>query len=302
MYESYDPRSKLAAKLGSGKTPAAFAAAEYVKFAALPPLEESARARTWYARGQNFVVGYSEVQPGARFTREAQADEWMFFMPEQGAGAVVEAGGERVEVPGYSIVIVPPGKSSVTLKQAGMFVRVFSTRTADVAALAANADAYAEQHPNIPPFAPWPAPSAGYKIRHYSLDVPPQPGRFGRIWRCTTLMINVLPFEPAPRDTTRLSPHHHDDFEQGSLALAGAFTHHIRWPWTANQAHWRADDHEHCPAPSLAVIPPPAIHTSAATEDQGNQLIDIFSPPRFDFSKQPGWVLNADEYPMPAER
>lgn len=300
MYETHDPRSKLATQGGApAQAPGGFAAASYVKFGDLPPAEQSPLARTWYGRGQNYVVAYSEVQPGARFERTGQPDEYMLVLPQPGAGAVLEANGERVEVPGHSIAILPPGDGSVTLRQAGQLVRVFSTHSASLAGLAANAGDYAAQHPNIPPFQPWPAPPDGFRIRHYSLDVPPQPGRFGRIFRCTTMMINMLPFEPAPRDNTRLSPHHHDDFEQCSLALQGAFTHHIRWPWTANRQHWREDDHEHCPAPSIAVIPPPAIHTSAATEADGNQLVDIFSPPRMDFSKMAGWVLNAAEYPMP---
>lgn len=299
MYEAHDPRAKLAARPAAGAAPGGYAAAEYVKFHDLPPASESAQQRTWYGRGQNMIVAYSEVQPGAQFARQEQPDEYMLVLPEAGDGAVVEAGGEQVSVPGFALAIVPPGDSRVTLRQAGMLIRVFSSRSADLAALCANAQAYAEAHPNIPPFEPWPAPPGGYRIRHYSLDVPPQPGRFGRIFRCTTLMINMLPFEPAPRDTTKLSPHHHDDFEQCSLAIRGAFTHHIRWPWTANQQHWREDEHEHCPAPSMAVIPPPAIHTSAATRTDGNQLVDIFSPPRMDFSKMEGWVLNAAEYPMP---
>jgi hypothetical protein len=300
MYETYDPRSQLTPQAAGGAVAAdGFVPAGYVRFLDEQPAEQTPQARTWYGRGQNMIVAYSEVQPGAVFARSGQPDEYMLVLPERGGGALIEAGAQGVAVPGYSIAIVPPGDSRVTLRQAGLLLRVFSPRNPDVAALAPNAGAYRQPYARIPPYRPWPDPPAGFRIRHYSLDVPPQPGRFGRIWRCTTMMINMLPFEPAPRDTTKLSPHHHDDFEQCSLAIQGAFVHHIRWPWTANQQHWRADDHERCPAPSIAVIPPPAIHTSAATEAGGNQLVDIFAPPRLDFSKMDGWVLNADEYPMP---
>jgi hypothetical protein len=273
------------------------AAAEYVKFHEVPPAETSPAANTWYARGQNFAIAYTEAKGPTTLVREQQLDEYVLLLPAPEIVATVEAGGQTQEVQGYSIVIVPPGPSRIEIS-GGTVVRVIGTRNEDVAAKCSNAASYAQPHPNIPPFAPWPDPPGGFRIRAYSLDVPAQEGRFGRIWRCTTMMINFLPHE-GPRDVRKLSPHHHADFEQGSLALAGSFTHHLRWPWGPNMHHWRPDDHEVCPAPSLAVIPPPAIHTSAASDPAGNQLVDIFSPPRVDFSKMPGWVLNADEYPMP---
>jgi hypothetical protein len=307
MYGTDDPRSRLgaaASTAATASTPYAagstlrFAAAEYVKFHDLPA-HDSGTGRTWYARGQNFVMSYTEATPGTVLSREDQADEYFVLVPEHGAEVIVATPQESRTVAGHHLVIVPPGKSTVTVKSSGTVIRVFSAQSQDLNALAANAASYAQAHPNIPPYVPWPAPPGGFRLRIYDLDVPPKEGRFGRLFRCSTLMINVLPLEPGPRDRTRLSPHFHDDFEQGSLALQGAFTHHIRWPWTANLSDWRADDHEECPAPSLAVIPPPAIHTSAGSNPVMNQLVDIFSPPRMDFSKMNGWVLNADEYPMP---
>ena len=303
MYGSDDPRSRLAGAAqtpySSAAGPMRFAAAEYVKFHDQPPGETSEYARTWYGRGQNFVVAYTEAAASAVLVRDDQLDEYLVLIPERGLEVTISTPRETRIVSGHSLVIVPPGRSLVTASSHGKIVRVFSAQSPDLVALASNAHSYTQPHPNIPPYQPWPASPGGHRLRVYDLDVPAQEGRFGRLWRCSTLMINVLPAEAGPRDLARLSPHHHEDFEQGSLALQGSFTHHIRWPWTANIHDWRTDDHEVCAAPSLAVIPPPAIHTSAGSDPAMNQLVDIFSPPRMDFSRMPGWVLNADEYPLP---
>lgn len=298
MYDQSDPRTRLQA---APVKPAAqmFSGADYGLFYDSPPQLKEAKARTWLTRGQNFLVAYTEAELGAVLERREQPDEYVLLMPDRDVPAVVEADGKRHDVPGFSLVIIPPGPSRVTLPSGGRAVRILSTQSDDLDALCANADSYATPHPNIPPFEPWPAPVGGYKVRIYSLNVPPQPGRFGRIFRCSTLMVNFLEAQMGPRDITKLSPHHHDDFEQGSLALDGSFTHHLRWPWTTNLNAWRGDEHAHCKSPSLTVIPPPSIHTSRGMDAGLNQLVDIFSPPREDFSNQPGWVLNAEEYPMP---
>lgn len=295
MYEADDPRSRLSTAEGED-TGSGFGASTYARYYDSPPQEEGKGHRSWYTRGQNFVVCYSEVEEGALFERKGQIDEYVLLLHDPDISATVEANGEVVEVPGHSITMIPPGDSKITCTAAGRLVRLITTRSGDIAAKVSNPEKYAGPHPQIPPFQPWPAPNGGWRIRNYSLDVPDQEGRFGKIFRCTTFMINVFPPQ-GPRDVTKLSPHHHDDFEQCSLALEGFYIHHLRWPWTANQHEWREDEHEKCATPSVCVIPPKVIHTSAPSALSANVLVDIFSPPREDFSDMEGWVLNAADYP-----
>ena len=300
MSQTDDPRSRLKT---SGAPPApsnlAFSSAVYARFYDMKPQVETDKEKTWLARGQNFIVAFSEAKSGAVFERKNQTDEFVLILPDAETSATVSAGGDTKEIGGFTITFIPPGDSVVKIGKGGKIVRLFSTQSDDLVALAANEKDYRKPHPHIPPFEPWPEPEGGFKIRSYSLDVADEPGRFGKIWRCTTFMVNVFPPQHGPRDPAKLSPHHHDDFEQCSLVIGGEYMHHLRWPWTANLADWREDQHELCGTPSVCVIPPKAIHTSAAVDPGVNLLIDIFSPPRRDFSEVEGWVLNADEYPMP---
>ncbi len=300
MYHSSDPRAALAATpLKSATGPTRNCGAEYAKFYEIPPAEDHAGMRTWYARGQNFIIAHTDGAKGGVLSRSNQPDEYVVMLPDAGAGAEITWEGQRVTVPGHSISFVPAGNSTVTLLDSVRVVRMMTTRSEDLAGLCSNAESYAVPHPNIPAFEPWPEAAAGKKIRTYDLAVAPTPGRFGRIFRCSTFMVNFLDPKHGPRDTTKMSPHHHDDFEQCSLALAGTFIHHLRWPWTTDMKQWRDDEHERCSSPSVTVIPPPAIHTSQAIDPGLNLLVDVFCPPRLDFSTKPGWVLNGDEYPMP---
>jgi hypothetical protein len=299
LYDASDPRASLSTAAPAAAPATAFAGAEYGRFYCDEPAEADVHGRRWYLRGQNFVLNYIEAAAGGTFERRGQPDEYALILPDDDMILEIEAGGETVVVSGGSIVFVPAGDSRVTALREGAIVRLVTALSIDLAGKCANASSYLSPHPNIPPFKAWPAPVGGARIRVYPLEVPATPGRFGTIHRSSTFMISTIERYHGPRDPTRLSPHSHEDFEQCSLAIAGSFIHHIRWPWTPNREQWREDEHEHCLSPSAVVIPPRAIHTSQAMGPRTNRLIDIFCPPRLDFSSRPGWVLNADDYPLP---
>lgn len=261
------------------------------------PQAEPPGARTWVARGANFVVTVTQATAGARLERRGQPDEYMVFLPE--SGATVRAGNESAEAGAESVTIVPPGDSEVVVHGAGQVVRVFSHHARDLLALASNAAAYADATPDVAPLVPWPTPADGLRLRNYPLAQFTQADSNMRIFRCTNLMLNVLTPRMVPRDVHKLSPHSHADFEQGSLALRGEWIHHMRYPWVPDMTAWRDDDHIEVGSPSLTVIPPKVVHTSRNLNEGGAWLLDIFAPPRMDFSSKPGKVANEKDYPLP---
>lgn len=265
-----------------------------------PQFLENDGTPTWLVRGSNFVIAVSDVKADAELARVDNADEYMVLLTPE-TSATVSTDKETIEAAGESLTIVPPGGSIVRVKKAGRIVRIFSNRARDLCEKAGNAVNYGDGAPEVAPIVDWPEPSGGFRLRNYYLPDFSDSAFFGRIFRSTNLMINIFDRKNIRRDPGKMSPHSHDDFEQASLTLEGKFTHHLRVPWTPNMAHWREDEHVTFDSPSVLVIPAKLIHTTQDVGSGTTWLVDVFAPPRIDFSRQPGLVRNADEYPMPRQ-
>lgn len=246
----------------------------------------------WIMRGANFVVVYASLPAGATLKRD-NPDESIVYFPD--GMARIEAGGDVVEFgAAATVVILPPGPGLIEMTGAGRVLRLFSSAAQNLAAMAANADIYADGAPEVAPMRPWPEPHDGFKLRHYRVE--DYRDRPMRMFRSANLMINIFDFD-GPRNIMALSPHSHADFEQGSFAMSGEWVHSLRYPWSKQLPDWREDEHLAIGSPSLLVIPATVIHTSRSTAPGGNQLVDIFSPPRRDFCDL-GYVCNGAEYPV----
>jgi hypothetical protein len=273
--------------------------AHYARFYASPPTVHTADGiKHWITRSANFAVVASQVRAGAVLARTDQPDEYMILLPED-LGAQLEAGTQSVTCSGDSLTIMPPGASRVTATRDGWIYRFFSNRATDILAAAGNGADYAQGADHVAPLVPWPEPVGGWKLRHYKLADYVRAENSLRLFRSSNLMINIFVPQTKPRDIHKMTPHAHTDFEQGSLSLAGSYVHHLRYPWTPDMTTWREDDHGAVDSPSLVVIPPHVIHTTQAVGMARTRLVDIFCPPRADFSLKPHWVRNAHDYPLP---
>jgi hypothetical protein len=273
------------------------------EFRKMAPQIADSKVKTWITRGGNFAVVVSEVEPGAVLNRAGDPEEHMVIVPPNGPTLIISTRSETVEAKADSLTIVPPGASTIIARSKGLFAQIYSKASTDIMALASNAATYADGAPELAPPDLWPIPRGGYKLRHYPL------GRYAkadgdriqpRLFRSTNLMVNLfVPFKTR-RETTGLSPHWHDDFEQASLTLSGEWVHHLRYNWGPDLATWIPDDHGEMTTPSIIIIPATVVHTSRDVGDHESALYDIFCPPRLDFARKKGFVLNEDEYPLPA--
>lgn len=299
MTTTTDPRNSLPTNAAGVDRSMPVARAEYLDFAGLTS-DSCPAGATWTVRGQNALIHYLRPNSRGEFVTATFDSETALILTGEAAAVTVTWNGSITETTGHGLVVIPPGKVNVTNAGTADLALLVRTDEQGWNVAAANAPSYDEPHPRVAPATPWPEPAGGERVRTYHVkDIEPEPGRFGRIFRTRSFMVNFLPTQNGPRDKTKLSPHYHDDFEQYSLATAGSYLHHIRTPWVTDSSQWVDDEHVEVGSPSVAIIPPPTVHTSEARGSDTNVLIDIFSPPRLDFSAKAGWVLNADDYPQP---
>jgi len=278
--------------------------ASFANFHEIAPAEATADGgRTWCGRSEYLVVTYTEGPRGMALNRRGQADEYFAVLPDAAMSAQVEADGQSLSVPGRSVVIVPPGDSTIRLRSDGRLIRMLPLTSArDVAEHAFNAEQYREPDHYIQPYTRWPAPPSGFRLRPYQLDSYglDLPGfDWTRVFRCSNSTVNyVLPIRGSyilnQAQDKRMSAHRHASFDQIILFLEGTFRVHTRVPWTEDIRDWHDDEHWLAEAPSFLAIPPQVWHSVEGIGSGTNHVIDLFSPPRADYT-----ALNRDEYPLP---
>ncbi len=268
----------------------------------LPPAN-GIGAKTQLLHARSFTIAWSNSADEALDV----VSEHEYFVLLPAVGASLTHNGRQTIAPPGSVCIVPPGHSAVRPDGAGDCIRIFSKPPAgmmaaslDAASLdAASPNALAMKAPDLRATTPMPRiASPGAPIVHILAEFPNSRGMpRAKLFQTSTISINWVEYT-GPRNRTQLSPHAHVDIEQGSVAIEGDFIHHFRTPWDQDADRWQADQHIKASARTIALIPPPVIHTTEGVGSGRHILIDVFSPARQDFIAK-GQILNSGDYRQP---
>lgn len=249
------------------------------------------------ARGQNFFVQWLEGD-GKVFEAHS-AHEMLLLLPGDGAEVRIGRSGQNAAqtVAGRSVCVLPAGEIAVQPHHGARAVLIASSREDLAPGTARNDHDYASPDARII------GSDAGYRrtrgngeLQVIAIDgiQPPADKPRLKMLQTDTLSINWVEYQDA-RDRSKLSPHSHGEFEQGSLAIDGHFVHHLRVQWGADANQWRDDQHLEAGPASMITVPVQLIHTTEGVGAGRHLLIDVFSPPRKDFIDK-GWVANSADY------
>ena len=269
------------------------------RLARLHPFDTSVPDRPSAIRAQNFIVQQIAGHDGDD-VRFASSDEIILILPDAG-GILKRRGADRSDrIDERGVVIVPPGTHHFSFTQSARLFVLATDRSDLRDDDIANAETYRVPDDRVAPVgAPFVRIAGAGEVQILPIASVPHPATNPRLkfLQSATMSINWVEYA-APRDRTSLSPHAHDDLEQGSLAIDGAFVHHLRTPWGKNADLWRDDVHADAGPSSLLIVPPSIIHTTEGVGTDRHLLIDVFAPPRRDFIDK-NWMFNAGDYRDP---
>jgi hypothetical protein len=100
MYDKADPRSALASSGAAKLHAGSMADAQLGLFYKDPPQEKGDKHKTWYGRGQNMLIAYTEAEAGAVIERKNQKDEYFVLVPDHDVPVRVSSGSQTEHVDG----------------------------------------------------------------------------------------------------------------------------------------------------------------------------------------------------------
>ena len=171
--------------------------------ASTPDVVSARGTRSWYVRSQNCCVVFSLAQAGDALVPGDQPDEYVLLFPSADASAVVTAGDHRGR--GGRRSRWRSCRRARARSPSRPAVRSYgcsrTRRRIWPAPLPQRRGVRRRRPERRPVRRRGPTRPAGRRIRVYPLaDIPEDPGRFGRLLRCSTIMVNYFYPDDRPRD------------------------------------------------------------------------------------------------------